>query len=352
MSCSYFTNKLAEYDTAYAEINNIDAATSSCIKAIFDSATAQIKSIISSGKCIPSGPVQPVVAVPSGEGQVWGINYAGSIFTTNDPSGSWATIPGVLRYIDRLPTANGGLVWGINPGGLVFRMNGTSGSWQMMPGSLGYLRISAFDRTVWGISSFQQVLWYKEGQTAWTLVPGSLNYLDISPKDGSVYGIDIYHKVYVIAGTSGNRTEISVPNLLAKHLRVISNGYVFALCTDGVIYYRPGAVGNWTVLDGQTNFVFFDINNNGRIFGIKSDNSVWSKEYISGTWTELGKKLFTLRVLDDGSLWGLGVSEYGSNDAIYYRNPANTAWQNVTGALVTLWGPTRYKLGYGLDLLS
>ena len=350
-SCTFFQNKIAEYNIAYTEIQSL--STAACFKAIFDTSVAQINAIINGGQCTAAGPAQPSVSVPSGVSQIWGINGADYIWTINGPSGSWVNIPGGLRYLDRLPQANGGLIYGINSGGGIYRMDGTSGSWQNIPGGLSYLRISAFDKTVWGINSGQAIYWVKDGTTAWTNVPGALKYLDIATADGAVWGANANQDVYYISGVSGS--WVNIPGLKTAYLRVISNGYVFALASaDGSIYYRPDQASSstWQQLSGgQNGFTFFDINNNGRIFALKADHSVWSREYIGGSWASVsGQTLLTLRVQDDGTVWGLGVTNYGDglNDNVYYRNAANTAWTNVPGGLVTLWGPTAIALRLGL----
>ena len=63
---------------------------------------------------------------------------------------------------------------------------------------------------------------------------------------------------------------------------------------------------------------------------------------MGGSWVSMsGQTLSTLRVKDDGSVWGFGVSDWvNPNDGsiqskIYYRNPSNTAWTTIYGAAVT-----------------
>ena len=207
---------------------------------------AQINSIIKGcPTCVPpqTVPVQPSISSPAGDSQVWCLNNRGVIITINVPYSSWIVIPGTLRYIDALPQSGGSLVYGINSAGSIFRTNGNTWAWQNIPGTLAYLRISAFDQTVWGINSGQKVFWLKDGTTAWNSVPGSLKYLDISPKDGAVWGTNSNQDVLYIFGVTG--WWVQILGLKTAYLRIISNGYVFALGSqDGSIYYTANPL--WT----------------------------------------------------------------------------------------------------------
>lgn len=50
VSCSYFENKIAEYDLAYQEIAGL--SNSDCMKAIFDKMYSQLQQIINNASCV------------------------------------------------------------------------------------------------------------------------------------------------------------------------------------------------------------------------------------------------------------------------------------------------------------
>lgn len=341
------------YDIAYAEIQGL--STESCYKPIFDEAVNQINFILNNGGCVKdestSTPVvRPSVAVPAGETQMWGINNGDAIWTRAGSAGAWQSGGGALRYLDRLPQSNGGLIWGVNSAQNIYYKDGINGGWVYVSGALVFLRISAFDKTVWGINQNYQVyslIPSDVSKAAWYNYPGiKLKYLDVSPKDGSVYGISTDYRLYISAGAGQSWNE--AVGMKVRFLRVISNGNVFAIGqSDRKVYFKNTQSDSWVVLDGESGFVFIDVSNNGHVYAIKSDGTTYFHDYVEGSWVNCNMKLSTLRVLDDGSVWGLSYKDYGDqyNSLIYFRQSSTSGWTNIAGGLVTLWGPYNVDAG-------
>ena len=343
-NCSALQSMIDLYNVGYSEIGGLSAY--SCIKAIFDQNVAKLQSMIDNAQCKQD--IKPVSTVVEGETMIWVLGYYTATWFYSSPDVEHQDMGIQLKFIDRIPNKIGGLVWAINTvKGVVFR-NGTVGAWTSRPGiTAKYLRINPYDLRVWATDTSNYVYSISQTETTWTKENSGIQliYLDVSKKNGQVYGIKADFTLWVTKGANNGWTQI--PGYSVKFLRVISNGNIFAIAsTDGSVIFKSSDSAPWQVLSGQTGFNFIDVNNQGMIYGIKSDNSVWNRNYVDGTWVSEGKTFSTLRVLDDGSMYGVGVKDYdGANGKLYYKNSYGTYKQMADWAF-TLWGPTNCNVWF------
>ena len=370
-NCGYFQSMLSLYDIAYKEIKGL--SNEACLKAIFDTATNKINSVIKNSQCIAdsssssnsfggsggsgsgSPPVQPSNTPPLGISWMIGMTNTDHSMATNDTVSRWYGYYLDTRYVDKVPQDIFGLSYFIDYNRNVYKSVGNCDCRTKIPGALlSYLRVGASDSTVWGIDSNRSVYYLKDNAPNFIQVTGiTLRYLDVNPKDGSVWGINDKYQVYFSSGIGGAFTEIT--GLAAKFLRVISNGNVFAISLDGSAYFKANSAAAWQLLDGPKGLTFIDVNNNGRIFAIRDNHSVFSKEYISGKWVDEGIKITTLRVVDDGTVWAIGDydrrQENFQSGNLYFRD-TSAKWKVVKNfdnqGLYSLWGPSNVPLRLGL----
>ena len=126
---------------------------------------------------------------------------------------------------------------------------------------------------------------------------------------------------------------------------------------DGSFYFRASATSSWVLIDGDNSWTFIDVNINGLIYAIRDDHCAFSRDYVTGSWIDLGKKFTTLRVLDDNTVWpnvyydNPDGSRNSYEGGLLYHRLSNGNWEKPDldyGALYTLWGPTTLPLGLGL----
>jgi hypothetical protein len=358
------------FNQGYSEITNLN--TYSCIKGVFDSKVSQLQNILKNGQCVndsvPATPAAPVIPNPPAiacDNWVWAIDNNHGAWFLNPSTGKWAQTCtqqfgcNIPYYIDRYPTCDGGYSWMIGPSSGPWWIKGASTYWQR-PGGFSwnflYIRVSGFDQSVWAITIDNQVQYAKDNTQAFggmsnpSGVP-KIRYLDVSPKDGSGYVISSSdYKVYTTPGPNQAWTEIS-SGMQILNLRIMANGYIFAIAKDNNAYYKTDNNAAWKPLDGQGTFTFLDVNNRGRIYAIKKDHSVWTREYIGGTWADTGKAMETVRVMDDGSCYGVSYNEAGNGQGyLYVRNGTISAgsWSKLAtnggfNIATSLWGPTNHK---------
>ena len=148
-NCSTLQSIIDLYTVGYQEIQGLSNA--GCAKAIFDKNVAALTNMINNGQCKATNK-KPSVVVPAGETMLWVLGYYTMTWFYKSPTTDHQDMGIYLKFIDRLPNADGGLVWSINPSkGVAFR-SGTSGAWTSRPGiSANYLRISLLERIEFGL---------------------------------------------------------------------------------------------------------------------------------------------------------------------------------------------------------
>jgi streptogramin lyase len=134
------------------------------------------------------------------DGQVWGINAAGSTYYYDFNTSSWVQIPGALGT---LSVGADGTVWGIDGQSQVYRYagrtDGTVGAWENVPGSLSEISVGSANN-VWGVKAEGQIYTYQNG---WVPIGGELNEV-WATFDGAVWGINTSGSLYRWNGSSFN----------------------------------------------------------------------------------------------------------------------------------------------------
>ena len=399
-NCSYFQNKLAEFNYAYAEISSL--SNIACLKPIFDAKVASLNQIISSGACIKdtsssngsssnsnglntiSGASANLSYTPAGnESIVVGFTdtYVGY------QNGSHGIRKGIDKgyyspfSLDRMMTANGfnilcivgnngdnvpqfqGQVWygtynfyvsSLNDGSpsyayntklvklFTYDSNGWPNAGQT---NFTYVRISTYDMTFWGLDNkgyaYQTptVNSLKDGVNPW-VKDSSIQLIDIdcSQKDGSVVGVKTDGTVWSASGLNKGWSQIGT--LKATHVRVISNGNVFALGTDGKIYFLATYKSSWQALGGQSGFLWFDVNNLGLLTALKSgDYRAWSTQYVSQQWVDEKMHFYTVKVQDSGNIVGQGTGAPGLTPAASYYLTKYNVWEKMASNFWHTSGP-------------
>lgn len=372
MNCSTISCLLSLFNQGYSEITGLSSY--SCIKGVFDSKVTQLQNILKNGQCVndsaPAVPAVPTAPVRDGDNWIWAIDNNHAAWFRNPTSGQWTKTCtqqfgcNIPYFIDRYPTSDGGYNWMIGPSSGPWWIKGSNTYWQR-PGGFSwnflYIRVSPYDQSVWAITITNQIQYAKDNTASFGGMSNpsgapKIRYLDVSAKDGSGYVIGTDYKVWTTPGPNQAWTEVT--GLAVLNLRVISNGYIFAVGTDNNAYYKTSNTDSWKALDGQGSFTFLDVNNRGRIYAIKKDHSTWTREYVGGTWTDTGKTMDTLRVLDDGTCVGVGYNEAGSGQGyLWWRNGTQASWTKIDtnngfSVATSLWGPANKKFYWSENNVS
>lgn len=396
-NCSYFQNKLAEFNYAYPEISSLSNAA--CLKSIFDAKVSSLNQIISSGACIKdtsstgssnaastiSGASANLSYSPAGDESVV-IGFTDTF--VGYQNGSHGIRKGIDKgfyspfFLDRMVTANGFNILCIvgNNGDNVPQFQGQVwfGKYSFMGSNLNenpptyayntkfvklftfdatgwpnpgqtnftYVRISTFDMTFWGLDNKGNVYQtptvnsLQDGVNPW-VKDSSIQLIDIdcSQKDGSVVGVKADGTVWSASGLNKGWSQIGT--LKATHVRVISNGNVFALGTDGKIYFLANYKSNWQALGGQSGFVWFDVNNLGLLTALKKgDYRAWSTQYVSQQWVDEKMHFTTVKVQDSGNIVGIGTGAPGLTPLNSYYLTKYNVWEKMSSSFWHLSGPS------------
>jgi hypothetical protein len=175
-------------------------------------------------------------------GDVWGINAAGSIYYYffNGANSGWVNIPGSLGT---LSVGADGTVWGINAFLQIYRYvgstNGTAGTFVNVPGSLEELSVATAN-DIWGVSAFPNLLGnIYNYTTGFHQVPGTLDELWAS-FDGAVWGVNANGSAYQWDGTKFNFIGNNVTQVVLGN-----SANVWATFDGNPQTGAPAAVYNW-----------------------------------------------------------------------------------------------------------
>lgn len=379
MNCSVIRCLLHLFQVATLETTSLESA--SCVQEIFQNKISKLQTILNSSECDEDESTEEStnstdttdntesneVAVPEseircGDPIIWAIDQNHASWYRDPSTGQWTKTTtqqygsNICYYIDRLPTCEGGYSWLIGVSSGPWWIKGMGTYWQRPTGygwTFLYVRISPYDQSLWSITIKNQLQYAVDNSNSFSSISmpsgvTSVKYLDLSPKDGSCYVISSDYKVFYTSAPNTQWTELT--GLAVLNLRIIENGYIFAIGTDKNAYYRTGNDGNWVQLEGQNDFIFLDVNNRGRIYAMKSDKTVYSREYIQGTWFSTDKSLQTFRVMDDGAAYGIGLNDVSSGIGhVWVRNgTTDGTWTQVAenngfSGAYSLWGPSAYR---------
>lgn len=411
VSCSYFQNKIAEYDLAYNEIDGLSSYQ--CLKSILDSMYSQLQQIVNNGSCAQdssSTSNSSTTDTIKGASQPGNITTVGNesiltglandlrivVFQNGSRKGRRQVDPvGTYFYVDRKMTFDGFMYLGIigvsgsdttwngqvilsyitfyNPVNEAFGTSYMKSQLHLYEldsdrvpkadqAQFNYVRIGPKDETLWGID-FNGYVYsmtggfstYKDFVYRWVKESSEIQLaeLDPSPKDGSVIGVKTDGSVWYTSGPNAGWTQIQ--GLVATHVRVISNGNVFGLGKDGNIYFLSSYNSNWQVLSGQNGFIWFDVNNNGLLIAVKKgDYRAWTTNYVSQQWTDEKMHFHDVKVTDSNNIIGISLGTDSSMTAAgtYYLTSFNFWDQIVDGGLLSVWGSSNHVCSGDAVLLS
>eukprot|EP01105_Mastigella_eilhardi_P027676 TRINITY_DN8665_c1_g1_i3.p2 TRINITY_DN8665_c1_g1~~TRINITY_DN8665_c1_g1_i3.p2 ORF type:complete len:175 (+),score=46.94 TRINITY_DN8665_c1_g1_i3:57-581(+) len=136
-------------------------------------------------------------------------------------------------------------------------------------------------------------------------IPGAIRYLDVS-YSGRVWGIGTDGNIYSRSGIEGDWRQEPSANNQFTYLRV-QPGYserVWAITTQNSIATKVYGEPDWTAVDGRLKYI--DVDQTGVAWGIGTDNSVFRRDGVAGTWQFIqGRQLTALRATPYGVVYGV-----------------------------------------------
>lgn len=253
----------------------------------------------------PSEPLQTWHWIPgqlaqlsaAADGNVWGVNSAGQIYTFDAPTQSWVWIPGTLSQI---AVASGGAVWGVNSEGEIYRYNYAKAGWDRVPGTLAQIAVA--DRgDVWGLDKRGSVWRFDASAVSWQQMAANFAQLSVG-RDGAVWGLDGQGTVYrfdsqaeTFAAMAGTMAQISVG----------SSANIWALDAAGSIYQFNAQTQAWDSIPGQLEQICAGFD--GSAWGLNSDQLIF-RYAGSGNWDYIPGALASLSVGSDAVVWGINAS--------------------------------------------
>ncbi|XP_075754010.1 fish-egg lectin-like [Pelodiscus sinensis] len=191
--------------------------------------------------------------IDASNGQVFGVNSAGSIYTLHGDS--WAQVPGALTHVTVGPAG----VWGVNKNNNVFKMVG--GSWQAINGLLkqidagGDMFISGANMNddIYCLSRPATVSVNSDATIPWVNIAGKLKYYSCGL--WGCWGVnsadDIFFRTNVTPDPCAGSSWQNVPGKLSM-IEVGTEGSVYGVNSAGEIYRRDGVTQSNPVGTGWT----------------------------------------------------------------------------------------------------
>lgn len=235
------------------------------------------------------------------DGNVWGVNMFGQIYTFDPLVQRWAEVAGTLAQIG---VARDGAVWGVNALGSVYRYDYATGGWDQMPGTMA--QVSPADNgDVWALDAQGVAYRFEQSVQSWVPIAGSLQQLSVGA-DGAVWAIDAQGNVERFDAQSGS--FVSQPGSMVQ-VSVGSSANVWALDAAGSIYRFDGTAGTWQQVPGQLSQVRAAYD--GSVWGINSQDQIW--RFNGQNWDNIPGALQSLSLGCDAVVWGIN-----SSGATYY----------------------------------
>ncbi|XP_076838969.1 fish-egg lectin-like [Brachyhypopomus gauderio] len=180
--------------------------------------------------------------IDAGNGQVFGVNSAGEIFTLY--LSGWTKLPGALKHVSVGPAG----VWGVNSDNNIFKL--VRGDWVKTPGLLKQIDAGG-SLFAAGVSMVDEIfclngdetMSHKSGDSAhWVNIPGKLKYYSCGPY--SCWGVNDQDNIFIMKGVSATACAGSlnwelVPGGLSM-IEVSTDGKVYGVSALGEIFYREG----------------------------------------------------------------------------------------------------------------
>lgn len=177
------------------------------------------------------------------DGQVWGHNSAGSIYTLSNSAQDWTPIP---EYLSQIAAAPGGVAWGVNIAGSIYRWDPGQSQWDWIPGNLAQISVGV-DGDVWGINSAHFVYHFDKAAGDWQ-IPGALSKISVG-FDGAVWGLGLNGEVFRLR--PGPRVLEQIPGWFSQ-ISVGGDGEVWGVNpAAGSIYRFNAEKRDWELTPGS-----------------------------------------------------------------------------------------------------
>ena len=216
---------------------------------------------------------------------------------------NWKKIPGGLKQVS---ASGNGWVWGVNSAGSIYKCKKPcTGSWSLVDG--GLVQVSAGDKEVWGVNSAGSI--YKrpvDGSGNWQKIPGGLKHVSASG-NGWIWGVNSANKIYKCKKPcNGNWQHIT-----DGRLKMISGGKtnVYGIGLDNGVYTRPiDGSGSWNKIPKEV-LKEVSASNDGYIWGVNSGKNVYRcKEPCKGNWEYDSTQKLNQISAGNSYVWGINGS--------------------------------------------
>uniref|UniRef100_A0A8C8RDT6 Fish-egg lectin n=1 Tax=Pelusios castaneus TaxID=367368 RepID=A0A8C8RDT6_9SAUR len=186
--------------------------------------------------------------IDAGNGQVFGVNDAGNIYTLYGDN--WVQLPGALKHVTVGPAG----VWGVNNNNNIYKLVG--GSWQQTTGLLKQIDAGG-DQFVAGVNmnddifSLPAPVALTVDPLPWVNIAGKLKYYSCGL--WGCWGVNSADDIYFRTGVTLDHTEGSnwqhIPGKLSM-IEVGTDGSVYGVNSAGQIYRRYSKGGFLPIKSG------------------------------------------------------------------------------------------------------
>ncbi|XP_067406402.1 fish-egg lectin-like [Emydura macquarii macquarii] len=218
-------------------------------------------------------------------------------------------VPGTLKQID----AGNGQVFGVNNAGNIYTLYGDS--WVQLPGSLKHVTVGPAG--VWGVNTNNNI--YKLVGGSWQLTTGLLKQIDAGG-DLLIAGVNMNDAIFCLPGPAAvivnNASSLPWVNI-AGGLKYYSCGLwgCWGVNSADDIYFRSDVTpdhcegSNWQHVPGKLSMI--EVGTDGSVYGVNSAGQIYHRDGITKsnpvgtTWTQVANFICKCKHLshDLGLLW-------------------------------------------------
>ncbi len=284
----------------------IDSASASADGSAWGAAASALQELSPSTMALNTWhqiPGQLMQLSAASDGNVWGLNMFGQIYTFDPRLQQWLSIPGTLAQIT---VARNGVVWGVNPEGSVYRYDYANSDWDRMPGTMAQVN-AADNGDVWAVDARGTAYQFNASSQSWVEMAIGVRQLSVGA-DGTVWAIDVQGSVQRFDAQSG--AFVLEPGSMVQ-LSAGSSGNVWALDAAGSPYRFNTQASTWHRLPGQLSQLRAAYD--GSVWGIDSQDLIWRFNAATQTWDNIPGALQSLSLGCDAVVWGIN-----SDRATYY----------------------------------
>ncbi|MBU1007513.1 hypothetical protein KKA53_00300 [Candidatus Dependentiae bacterium] len=252
-------------------------------------------------------------------------------------------------------------IWGTTTNHKIVKWDTNNKKWVTVPekqskGRLDMLSVAP-DGRMWGVSASQIIYHWQNNQ--WNRYAGKLKKISVGSKGGHhVFGVNaagrIYHHPWASKwGYVPLKDEDTGTNKIAKDISVASDGSLWAISTDGLIYKNSVhkdaaynkriAPGKWTLIPGKLEQI--SVGSRLRIFGTNKNHIVFRRNVGRDNWAAILQNFKSIDVAEDGTLWGIGKNNkiYEVHDTFFGNRLSIVGGMRSVGDLNAVYDHYRTK---------